>query len=81
MGASVKSSLSALGGMKSSFVKNFKAVGRGVQQTREAELLAEHADHGAVGPIRSWIIELCRRSAHSEDGRQVQDEHHHDQDS
>src|ERR1019366_6649094 len=64
MGASVKRSLSAFGGMKSSLVKNFRPSAAGCRRPRRRNSLPNTLMTARFGPIRSWIIELCRRSAH-----------------
>ena len=64
IGARMKSSLSALGGMKSSFVKNFSPSAAGCSSPASRNSLPKILMTARFGPMRSWIIELCRRSAH-----------------
>src|SRR5580692_7717209 len=64
IGASVKSSLSAFGGMKSSLVKNFSPSAAGCSRPARRNSLPNTLMTARFGPIRSWIIELWRRSAH-----------------
>ena len=63
IGASVKSSLSAFGGMKSSFVKNFSPSAAGCSRPASRNSLPKIFTTARLGPMRSWIMELWRRSA------------------
>ena len=64
IGASMKSRASALGGMKSSLVKNLMPSAAVCRRPATRSSMPNTLMTARFGPMRCWIIALWRRSSH-----------------